>query len=125
MKLPRTGILTVNSIVLPDPKSLTWGHQDLDSEEGAGRNANGKMFRDRIAVKVKLNLQWGPLETDDLHDILIAIKDVFFSVKYLDPYEGDVATKTMYAGDRSAPMYLKFPDGCWLWNGLSVNFIEQ
>lgn len=127
MKLPRSGLIKVNGIALPDPSKLTWGVQDLDDSEGSGRNANGKMFRDRVAVKRKLTINWCAMETNDLHDILIAIQDEFFQVTFAeDPLQGGSLTKTMYAGDRSAPLLQKDKrTGRWLWQGLSVNFIEQ
>lgn len=130
-----TGILTVydkngdNKVILPDPQGITWGIQDLDSEDGSGRNASGLMQRDRVAIKIKLTINWGVAETATLQKILNSpIKNQFFKCKYLDPKEGDFVTKTMYVGDRSSPMLLKrVINGktIWLWNGLSADFIER
>lgn len=127
MKLPRSGLLKVNGAAIPDPASLTFGLQDLDDSEGSGRNANGVMFRDRVAIKRKLTLSWNPMETSDLSFILNAIKDPFFDVTFAeDPYANGSHTFTAYAGDRSMPLLLKNArTGRWLWQSLSVNFIEQ
>ncbi len=127
MKLSRSGLIKINGIAIPDPAKLTWGVQDLDDSEGSGRNANGLMFRDRVAVKRKLTINWGPMETSDLHDILVAIQDEFFELTFaIDPLQGGSLTKTMYVGDRSAPLLQKdIRTGRWLWQSLSANFIER
>lgn len=127
MKLPRSGLIKVNGVALPDPKSLTWGLQDLDDSEGTGRNANGLMFRDRVAIKRKFTINWGPMETSDLHDILTAIEDEFFSCTFsIDPLQNGSITLTMYVGDRSAPLLQKdIRTQRWLWQSLSANFIER
>ncbi len=126
MNIKRSGILLVNGQALPDPKSITWGLQDLDDDEGTGRGADGNMVRDRVAVKRKLTIQWGILTTTDLSFILNAIDDEFFTVKYLDAKDGKARTSTMYVGDRSAPMLMRdIYTGEWLWQSLSANFIEQ
>lgn len=133
-----TGILTLykttdtslsNGVVLPDPQGVTWGIQDLDSEDGSGRNASGLMQRDRVAIKIKLSINWGVMETDTLNKILNSpMDDPFFKCKYLDPKAGKFVTKTMYVGDRSSPMLLKrVINGrtIWLWNGMNADFIER
>ena len=123
--LPRTGILKVNGASLPDPQSISFGIQDLDAEEGTGRSATGKMFRDRVAVKRTLNIVWTPMNIEDMRFILRAVSDEFFQCQFIDPEDGTV-TKTMYVGNRTAPLLMKDRDtGEWIWQSLSANFIEQ
>ena len=43
-------LLKIGNTNLPAPTVLQPGIQDLDSEEGTGRNQQGTMFRDRVAV---------------------------------------------------------------------------
>lgn len=145
----RTGILKVGKtdcdfskpssrtnvwVTLPDPAGIQFGLQDLDSEEGTGRIANGMYQRDRIARKTKLTINWTIMTTDTLHSILTSpINDVFFKCQFLDPYINGYNNLIMYVGDRTSPML--FPrdkensDGTtetvWLWNGLNANFIER
>ena len=59
-------ILKINMIDIADPQKLTWDIYDLDSEDGAGRNQEGLMFRDRVAVKRKINCTWPPMEPMDM-----------------------------------------------------------
>jgi hypothetical protein len=126
MPQPRTGILSVNGHNLPDPKGITWSLQDLDAEEGTGRNQEGKAFRDRVAVKRKLQITFTPMNVTDMSDLLSYIDDEFFSCTYFDAKDGNFRTSTMYVGDRVAPMLIKDPiDKTWIWDSLTCSFIEQ
>lgn len=114
-------MIKINGVVIATPKSFEVTVSDLDSE--AERNANGQLIRDRVAVKRKISLEWGPLTQSKIEVILNAISDVFFTVTYPDPMSG-IATKTMYVGDRTAPIY-QCINGEVKWNGLKMNFIER
>lgn len=94
--------------------------QDLDSDSSV-RNVKGEMMRDRIAVKRKIELEFGPLQSNDIKAILGAIAGVFFSVTFIDPLEGQI-TKQMYCGDRTAALYSSNTE---LWTGLKFNLIER
>ncbi len=107
------------------PNELTVSVQTLDSGS-SGRNANGDMVRDIIGRKTKLDVKWGPLNTAEVSLILRLIDAAFVTVRYLDPQEGGLITKTFYCGDRSIPVY------SWnskylamMWQGLNVPFIEK
>ena len=110
---------------LPNPKSMEYGLQDLDSEDGAGRNQQGLMFRDRVATKRKLTCQWPPMDGEKLSTILSAIEHVFFEIEFPDAKTGKRDVMTVYVGDRTSPMYTIREDGTWIWNGLSANFVER
>lgn len=114
-------MITVNGVVIPTPKSFKVSISDIDGE--SNRNAQGDMCRDRIAVKRKLELEWGPLTQSESSLLLTAVENVFFEVVYPDPKEGS-KTITAYVGDRTTPM-LKCIDGIPKWEGLSMNFIER
>jgi hypothetical protein len=119
-------ILKINGKDIANPQTLTWDIYDLDSEDGAGRNQKGLMFRDRVAVKRKLNCTWGPLEPKEMSALLKAMKEEFFSLEFPDAHDGGYRTGTFYVGDRSAPLYV-WSDAKqkFLWEGLSANFIER
>ena len=112
----------VNGVAMPTPKSFTVNISDLDGE--SNRNANGDLIRDRIATKRKLEIEYPPLDPSDISLILKAISPVFISVEYPDPQEGGFITKTMYAGDKSSPMY-SIINGQPKWSGLKFNLIER
>ena len=119
-------VLTINGKAIKDPMKLNWDLYDLDSEEGAGRNQQGEMFRDRVAVKRKLSCTWGPLELEEMSALLKAMDDMFFTLKYPDAHDGGYREGTFYVGDRSTPLYVWNPEKRkYLWNGLTANFIER
>ena len=119
-------ILQINKLEIADPMTLTWDIYDLDSEDGAGRNQQGEMFRDRVAVKRKLNCTWGPLEPYEMSVLLKSMDNVFFTIRYPDAHDGGYREGTFYVGDRSVPMYMwNNEKQKFLWEGLSANFIEM
>lgn len=121
-------ILTVKKedstvVSLPDPSEMSWSISDLDSDS-SGRNQNGDLYRDRQAVKRKLECSWPPCKTEVLSVLLNAVEDEFFELTYPDPVVGQNRTMTCYVGDRSAPLYT-VRNGEWIWENLSMNFIER
>lgn len=116
-------MISINGVVISTPKVFEASISDLDGE--TNRNANGELIRDRIAVKRKLNLEWGPLSQSEIAPILNAVSGVFFTVTFPDPMSG-VVTKTMYVGDRTAPAYFYDEKAKEVkWQGLKMNFIEK
>lgn len=114
-------MISINGVAIATPKTFEATVSDLDGE--SNRNADGELIRDRIAVKRKLNLEWGPLTQSEIQTLLSAVSSVFFTVTFPDPMSG-VVTKTMYVGDRTAPAY-QYVNGEVKWQGLKMNFIEK
>lgn len=69
-------MISINGVQIATPKVYEATVSDLDGE--TNRNANGDMIRDRIAVKRKLNLEWGSLTQNQIAPILNAVSGVFF-----------------------------------------------
>ena len=119
-------ILQINNVDIANPNTLKWDIYDLDSEDGAGRNQEGLMFRDRVAVKRKLNCTWAPMEPFEMSVLLKAMDNVFFTLRYPDAHDGTYRTGEFYVGDRSTPMYVwNNEKQKFLWEGLTANFIER
>lgn len=114
-------MLKVNGVAIAAPNVYEPTISDIDGE--TNRNAKGDLIRDRIAVKRKLNLEWGPLTQTEISTLLNAVSNVFFTVTFPDPKDGMI-TKTMYVGDRTAPAY-QYVNGEVKWSGLKMNFIEK
>lgn len=114
-------MISINGVAIATPKTYEATVTDLDGE--SNRNADGELIRDRIAVKRKLNLEWGPLTQAEIQTLLNSVSSVFFTVTFPDPMSG-VVTKTMYVGDRTAPAY-QYVNGEVKWQGLKMNFIEK
>lgn len=112
------------TVVRPrDPKAITFGIQDLDSSE-AGRNQLGELMRDRQAVKRKLTCSWSALTDTQLNELLNAVTDQFFQLAFYDPMQRKRVTMTAYVGDRTMPLYSCI-DGVYVWQSLTMNFIER
>lgn len=118
-------LLSINSIDLPAPTVLQPGLQDLDSEDGTGRNQTGTMFRDRIAVKRTVHCEWGVLSRQEMASLLQAMSSPSFSLIYPDPQTGSLETITAYVGNRVPAICAVISDTDWMWTGLSVDFVEM
>lgn len=114
-------MLKINGVAIATPKTFEVTINDLDGE--SNRNANGDLIRDRIAIKRKLNLEWGLLSQTETSKLLKSVKDVFFDVTYPDPMDG-IVTRTMYVGDRASPAY-SYIKGEIKWGGIKFNLIER
>lgn len=137
MSADETGKLTVSGEYqkVPTPQTYNWSYEDLDSEEGTGRNnATGEMFRDRVTSKRKLSFTWGVLSIAETSRLLKALNpgdpdnpddpngkgNVFISVRYLDAREGNYRTGTFYCGPQSTDCGHRSR-----WLGISANLIEK
>lgn len=116
--------LKINGVTVKAPKSFSFAVMDLDGQ--TERTASGKMKRDRIATKRKLEVEWGHLSDSEVSAILSAVTPIFFQVTYPDALTGTQRTGTFYVGDRTAPAYNWVPSMAKSkWEGLSMNFVEQ
>lgn len=115
-------------VSLIDPSAMTTNTYDLDSGEGTGRNQNGEMFRDRVAVKEKLEMTFPPMLRADYVTLLSLVKNDFFQAKYFSDLQGTERIVTMYVGDRKASVYYGFdasnPKQAMV-KDVQFNFIEK
>lgn len=115
-------------VSLPDPQSMKVNNYDLDSGDATGRNQNGELLRDRVAIKEKLELTFPPMYRADYQAILNMVKEEFFTVKYWSDYYGCVREATMYVGDRTIELYYMQDQNnpaLGLAKTISMNFIER
>lgn len=115
-------MIKVNGTTIKTPQKLSVGIYDVS--KNADRNAQGTILIDRVAVKRKLEMEWGALTNAQISALLSAVTAVFFSVTYPDPQTGGDITITCYVGDRTAPVH-RMIDGVPMWEGLKMNFIER
>lgn len=102
---------------------VQWQRSDLDGTD-AGRDLDGKLRRNRVATKVRLDITCRPLKTSEAQIVLNAIMPEWVSVKYTDPQAGEV-TKKMYANNNPASYMMKKPDGTEWWAGITFPLIEE
>lgn len=119
-------VLKINGQAIINPTTLQWEESDLDSSEGTGRNQLGDMFRDRLTTKRKVSSTFPPMKDNQMASLLEAISPSFFELEYPDPKLGKRNTITVYVSDRSVPVYMydKILKQ-WIWQGMSVDFIEK
>lgn len=117
-----------NWVSLPDPQTMQFEVYDLDSEDGAGRDQTGLMFRDRRAIKEKLTCTFPPMPGGDLHEMLSMVTAQFFTARYYSPYVGAYREAEMYVGNRTTPAYYlhdpAHPENSW-YQATSMNLIER
>lgn len=100
-----------------------WGRNDVDGD-GAGRSLDDAILhRDRLAIKMRLDITLIPLQTAQLRQILQAIKPEFVTVRYEDPQDG-LVQRTMYSNNFPA-QYLMKKDGKEYWGGVTFPLIER
>jgi len=113
-------IRSVNGATIPCPSTYQWSVNDISDAE-AGRTEDGKMHKNRIARKRKLELEWRNIPLSDVRKVLAAFSPEYVSVNCLDPLVGGYATYTFYSGDQAAPAYNVRIDA---WT-VSFDIIEQ
>lgn len=103
-------------------KSLKVGYETLVSDN-SGRNANGDTVIDVINKKVKLQVVFRPMESDDMTNLLAAIENYVIDVTYRDVKTNSNKTITCYTGTPE-PDYYFIHDNRVLYKELSLNFIQ-
>ena len=113
-------IKTVNGAAIPCPSKYEWGVNDVSSAD-SGRTEDGKMHKERIARKRKLELEWANVPMATAHAVLQAFAPNYVNVNCLDPLANGYTTKKFYSGDQGASAYNIVKD---VWT-VSFNIIEQ
>lgn len=93
--------------------------------ENSNRNANGKLIREIIAYKIKLQMSWNEM-TQAEFSVLNQIRNLGnFDCEYLDANSGNYETKTFYCGNINGTPCKTDNDGhVTHWKDISANFIE-
>lgn len=120
-----TDMLKINGqAIAAFPDDFKVGILDLDDAETSVRTRDTKMHRDRLGIKRKLEMSWGPLTWKEISSLLKSVRDEFVSVTYPDTETGEFETKIFYVGDRTAT-YMVSNGKEIMWGGLKIPFTEQ
>lgn len=95
---------------------------DVDGPN-AGRTLSGKMIRDRVATKAKLEVTCRPLKADELSTVLTLIQPVSVNVTYTNPITNSEVTAEMYSNNIPATYCMRRADGEW-WMGVAFPLVE-
>lgn len=102
---------------------IKWSRNDLDGPN-TGRNLDGILIRDRVAIKIKLEVTCRPLTYDELQFVYQTILPEFFTVVYDDPLFGNTS-KIMYSNNVRGEPLLVDSDGVELWDNITFPMIER
>ncbi|MFD2334691.1 DUF6711 family protein [Cohnella sp. GCM10020058] len=97
---------------------------DLDDGDSTTRTADGKLNRDRVAVKRQIEMTFSAMPAPKMAQLLKSMRSVFFSVTYFDPMDGALATKEMYVGNRTTPMAFEKNGVTW-WESMQITLTER
>lgn len=121
-------VLKFNGVAMPIPKQGGFSiSKNKIWSRNAGRNDAGSMVGTIIAVKKKIEIEWPPLTTDQVHLIDSIVSDPdnpFVPVEYTDE-AGNVTEITGYFGDVSYPVYSMNAAGKQIISGVKLSGIEQ
>ena len=101
-----------------------WQRNDIDGPD-AGRDLTGRLRRNRVATKVRLDITSRPLKSSEASIVLSAIKPEYVTVEYYDPEAGAVLKKTMYTNNNPAVFQIQKDDGTTWWSGITFPLVEQ
>ena len=94
----------VNNVDMPVPSKFAWSLQDVSAAD-SGRTQDALMWKNRVAQKEKIGLEWLGCTPAEAATILTAFDPEYFDVTYRCPKTNTVVTKTFYRGDATAPYY--------------------
>lgn len=94
----------VNNSSVKTPSKFGWSLSDVSAAD-SGRTEDALMWKNRIAQKEKIELEWAGVTTAEASAILQAFQDEYFDVTYHSPLTNSDVTKTFYRGDATAPYY--------------------
>ena len=103
---------------------LKWQRSDVDGPN-AGRALNGDMIRDRIATKIRWDVNCRPLTGAELAAVLTAVQPEYVTVEYTDPLTNTVQTGEFYSNNIPASFAMVRTDGTELWQGVTFPLIQR
>ena len=121
-------VLEINGInVLPYIafRGFKWQRGDLDAPDSGRTQNDGKMHRGRVTTKIRLDVTCRPLLLQEASLILKLIYPEYVTVRYTDPMEGTVITKTMYSNNNPASFCIRKDNGLELWDGITFPLVER
>lgn len=114
----------VDNTDIPCPSKCDIGYQDISAPD-SGRTLDSLMHKERVAQKVKLELEWLGVSDEDASTILSAFDPEYVNITYHDPKTNSNLTKNFYTGDRKGITYWWNDDSDFTYSSISFNVIER
>lgn len=116
-------MIRVDGVRIKTPSSFKLSVNDVSASD-AGRTSDGKMHKNRITRKRTIALSWAGVSPDEAHAILTAFAPEYFKVRYWDPLDNALATRTFYSGDQEAPVK-SWAINNKIYESITFNIIER
>lgn len=110
---------------LLNENSIKWSRNDLDSDD-SGRTLDGRMHRNRVAIKRKLEVsEIKRLNVQQMKELNNSLLPQTITITFIDPIVGGRYTGTFYGSSVSATTqcYDENDDDIY-WEDISFNVIE-
>lgn len=106
-------------------QGFKWQRSDADGPNAGRSIDNATLIRDRLAIKIRLDITCRPLTLQEASTVLKLIEPEFVTVTYTDPAQGIDVTKTMYSNNIPAQFLIQRKNGIELWGGITFPLIEK
>ena len=116
-------ISTLNMLPMIEAGGLTIRLNSLDGS-AAGRVMSGRMYRDLIGYKLKIEAKLMPLQDKDAKVLFTEVLPEFFYVTIDTPYYG-IVTREFYCGELQAGLKSLNYFGQKYWTGITLTLIER
>lgn len=123
-------MLKINGIWVFNPAQFNFSVEDLD--DTTLRTANGLLYRQRVAKKIKLSVSWNVIpESKEFFELVYLLDNLpeFFTMIFPHPNGNNQYSMTAYRGNPlSMSMRCFYQNSTGLvslWKELKVNFIER
>lgn len=114
--------LIIDGVTMPPVNKLTITSEKIWSKN-TGRVSNGEMKGDLVAIKLKANVQFVPLNDSQAQILDNAISKAFFKAEFKNPRNNKTESHKMYAGSATYPVY-SYADGFPRYVGVGVDLVE-
>ena len=115
---------SVNGVSMPCPSKFEISYQDVSAPD-SGRTLDALMWKNRVAQKVKISLEWLGKNDEDTATILTAFDPEYVDLTYHDAKTNSNVTKTFYTGDRKGSTYWWNDDGVFTYSSIAFDIIER
>ena len=105
-------------------QGLKIGYETLVADN-SGRNANGDTVLDIVNRKVKVYVNFRPMDDEEAAFLLATFEDYVIPVTYRDSKTNAERTITCYTGTPNLQYYWILPTGEVLYKAFDLNFIEM
>ncbi len=112
-----------NTSITVVPSKMTWSLMDVSAAE-SGRTYTGRMYKNRVTQKRKLQLEFAGTSWSETSAILQKVNSEYVTVTYPDMLTGSMRTSEFYVGDREAPVFVWW-DGKKICSSVTFDLLER